>query len=210
MKDDPRDDTGTSLPGRSSESPESPPVKVVDRRWWATKSETVEDTGTWEPRKPTQIEELERQLAEKNELLQTYMTQYKEAVAEFDDVKARIRRDVSKDVERGRRAILVELVDILDNLERALAAGRDTSNIDALLQGLGMVERLFAARLEAFGVVRIEALGRRFDPAEHEAVSTVPTTDAAQDDTIVGVIRPGYAIGGEVLRPAQVAVAKLA
>ncbi len=211
-------------PGNGTDSPASkssddrapagddPRLKVVDRRWWARgEREPVEsvEAGGWEPRKPTYVEELEQQLADKNQLLQKYITQYKEASGEFEDAKARIRRDIAKDVERGRRTLLVEMLDVLDNLERATAAARDGRNIDSLLQGLDMVEHLFAGKLEGFGVRRINALGERFDSAKHEAVTTVPTINPSSDETIVGVIRNGYTIGDDVLRPATVAVAKL-
>ena len=56
--------------------------------------------------------------------------------------------------------------------------------------------------------MRIEPLGEPFDPHRHEAVSTLPATEAEQDGRVVGVIQPGYVAGEEVLRPARVAVAK--
>ena len=71
-----------------------------------------------------------------------------------------------------------------------------------------MVRRQFLAKLEGFGVNRIESEGQRFDPLLHEAVSAVPAASPDQDGVVVGVIRHGYRIGDEVLRPASVAVAK--
>ena len=194
--------------GEPTAPSENPRLKVVDRRWWARgEGEPAQETS-WEPRKPTYVEELERQLADKNELLQKYISQYKEAAGEFDDAKARIRRDIAKDIERGRRTLLAEMLDVLDNLERANAAARDSRNVDSLRQGLDMVEQLFASKLEGFGVRRINAIGDTFDPAKHEAVTTVPTTNPADDGIVVGSVRNGYMIGDEVLRPAVVAVAR--
>ena len=71
-----------------------------------------------------------------------------------------------------------------------------------------MVRRLFLAKLEGFGVTRIDAASQRFDPELHDAITTVPASSAEEDGLIVGVIRPGYRIGGQILRPAGVAVAK--
>jgi molecular chaperone GrpE len=71
-----------------------------------------------------------------------------------------------------------------------------------------MVRQQFLAKLEGFGVKRIEALGVDFDPALHEAVTTVPADDDSVDGRVVGVIAPGYRIGDEILRPALVAVGK--
>ncbi len=190
---------------------EEPQLKVVDRRWWVRDQAAAEggdetageDRG---PRKPTYVEELERQLAEKNDLLQDYISKYKDAAREFDAAKARIRRDVVKDVERGKRAILGELLDVLDNFDRAIDAARQAGETGTLLQGVEMVRAQFLSRLEGFGVTRMQALGHPFDPSRHEAASTVPVTDPAQENQVLGVIREGYEMGGEVLRPALVAV----
>ena len=80
--------------------------------------------------------------------------------------------------------------------------------MDALLQGVELVRRQFLAKLEGFGVKRIASEGLPFDPSVHEAISTVPAATPEQDGTVVGVVRHGYRIGDEVLRPAAVAVAK--
>ena len=188
----------------------APVVKVVDRRWWAREKEATEATGEAEPpsTKPSYVEELERQLAEKNDLLQTYLTKYREAANEFEQVKARLRRDVAKEVERSRRIVLTELLEVMDNLDRAANAGRETVNTDTLLEGVNLVRHQFRSKLQALGVTRLEALGRPFDPARHEAMSTVPAQTPDEDGTVVAIIREGYAMGEEVVRPAGVAVAK--
>jgi molecular chaperone GrpE len=200
----------TSAASTPAEPPSvGPDVKVVDRRWWAREAGEAGAAGEEaELRKPTYLEELERQLAEKDAALQRYLSQHKQAVGEFEDVKTRIRREMARDVERSRRAVLAEFLDVLDNLERATAAARASSNVDALLNGLDLVERQFRAKLEGFGINRIESLGEMFDPLRHEAVSAVPVADESQDGRVAGVVRPGYAIGDEVLRPAQVAVGR--
>ena len=118
------------------------------------------------------------------------------------------RREIGKDVERGRREILADLLDVVDNLDRAIESARQSTSPEALLQGVEMVRRQFLGKLEGFGVKRIDVTGATFDPALHEAVSTVPADAPEDDGTIVGVVRHGYTVGDEVLRPASVAVAK--
>jgi molecular chaperone GrpE len=113
-----------------------------------------------------------------------------------------------KDAERSRRAMLAEFLEVVDNLDRALAAAARTQAAATLVEGVEMVRRQFLSKLEGFGVARIPSLGQRFDPTRHEAVTTVAVADAERDGTIVGVVSEGYAIGDEVLRPAAVAVAK--
>jgi len=79
-----------------------------------------------------------------------------------------------------------------------------------VLQGVDMVRRQFLSKLEGLGVRPIESTDSQFDPTIHEAVTTVPAATPDQDGVIVGVIRPGYRIGEDVLRPAAVAVARSA
>ncbi len=184
------------------------PVKVVDRRWWAnTEAATAEREGG-SSLKPTYVEELEQKVVEKDKQIQEYLTKYRQASSEFEEMRLRLRREISKDIERTRREILSELLEVVDNLERALDAAKRSPSADALLQGVEMVRRQFLSKLEGLGVKPIESGDGRFDPALHEAVSTVPASSPDQDGMVVGVIRQGYRIGDDVLRPAAVAVAK--
>ena len=187
---------------------EAPPsVKVVDRRWWVRGDQ--EATGDTPSIKPSYVEELEGRIAEKDKLLQATIEKYREAGAEFEAARARLRREVMKDAERGRRAVLAEFLEVADNLDRALEAARTTGNIETLIQGVHMVRAQFLTTLDGFGVKPIEALGQPFDPAMHDAVATVPTAEPTEDGRVTGIIKRGYLIGEEVLRPATVAVAKL-
>ena len=183
-------------------------VKVVDRRWWA-RGESAEDAGQ-PASKPTYVEELEARLAEKDRTLQSYAEQYKTASAEFEAARARARREVAREVERGKRAILVDLLEIVDNLDRAIESAHASSSTDGLLHGVEMVRAQFLGRLDAYGIAEIHALQQPFDPQLHEAVSAVPCSLEAEEDRVVGIVRRGYRIGDEVLRPTLVAVTKRA
>lgn len=185
-------------------------IQVVDRRWWARKDSASAGAGDESLDKPTYVQELEARVAAKDEELRATLTRYREANAEFEQARARMRRDVAKEVERGAKAMLADLLDVVDNLDRAIAAARGAGSAPALLQGVELVRAQFLAKLDGHGVRPLDALGRRFDPSCHEAATTVPVTDHAQDGIVVGVIRQGYAIRDEVLRPAVVAVASSA
>jgi molecular chaperone GrpE len=193
-------------------------VKVVDRRWWAQPAggtgaapgAAPADDGPWRPGKPTYVEELEGRLAEKDRQLQETLAKYRDTAREFDEARVRLRKDIVREIERGRRVMLAELLEVIDNLDRAIEAGRASAPPDdALLMGVELVRRLFLAKLEGFGVTRVDALGEPFDPARHEAVTVVPTADPAQDGVVCGVLTPGYLAGDEVLRPALVAVTQV-
>jgi molecular chaperone GrpE len=180
-------------------------LKVTDRRWWARGEDSVPAEEA--KLKPRYVEELEQTVATKDLEIQQLIAKYKGASEEFDQARARLRKEVAKDVERGRRSLLAAFLDVLDNLDRALAAAADRAG-DPLAEGVALVRQQFLATLDGFGVTRIEPLGQMFDPALHEAVTMTPASAATPDGQIVGVIRPGYRIGDDVLRPAQVAVAR--
>jgi len=188
------------------------PLRVVDRRWWARQEGDAGATAT-EPerdRKPSYVEDLEQQLADRAAQLQSIAAEHRRALEEFEQAKVRIRREVVRDVERGRRAIVSELLEVLDNLDRAIGAARDNdAPADALLRGVELVRDQFLAKLEGLGVRRIDALGQAFDATAHEAVTTTPVSEPSQDGRVVDVTRPGYAIGDDLLRPASVVVGRL-
>ena len=201
----------TGEPSREAEPKEKKPeLRVVDKRWWARGEATPDaDSGG---RKPTYVEDLERRLGDATTALQGAQADRLRALAEFEQAKNRIRRDVARDVERGRRAVLTELLDVLDNLDRAIDAVRRSDASDdgrTIMRGVEIVREQFRAKLEAFGVTLIPSFGRPFDVALHEAVSTAPVSDPSEDGVIVAVLKEGYAIGEELLRPASVVVGQL-
>jgi molecular chaperone GrpE len=186
------------------------PVKVVDRRWWANQeAETETRADTRGSGKPTYVEQLEQQIADKDRQIQEYLSKYRNAASEFDEARLRLRREISKDIERSRRDILSEFLEVVDNLDRAIESARAGASADAIVQGIEMVRRQCLSKLEGFGVQRIEANQQPFDPLLHEAISSVPAASPDQDGMVVGTVRTGYRIGDEVLRPAAVAVAKV-
>jgi molecular chaperone GrpE len=179
-------------------------MKVTDRRWWARGEEAP---AAEEPKlKPSYVEDLEARIAAKDAELQQLLSKYRAAAEEFEQARARLRKEVSKDVERGRRGLITGFLEVLDNLDRALEAASDRPD-DPFVQGVSLVRQQFLSTLEGLGVTRLSPLGQPFDPSRHEAVTTVAGPDNAAAGTVVGIIRPGYLIGDEVLRPAQVAVA---
>jgi|SRR5690606_14549044 len=181
-----------------------PELKVTDRRWWARAEGAAPDAE--EPRlKPNYVEELEARIAEKDAEIQDLLARYRGAADEFEQARARLRKEVQKDVERGRRSLLASFLEVLDNLDRAIEAADKPD--DPFVQGVSLVRQQFLTTLEGMGVVREDPMGRPFDPTRHEAVTTIPATGDVPEGQVAGVVKPGYLIGDEVLRPAMVAVA---
>ena len=127
----------------------------------------------------------------------------KRALADLDNYRKRAGREVERRVTEGRETLLRELLEPLDNIERALQA----ADHSPLAQGLRGVFDQMEALLARHGAQRIAAVGDPFDPTRHEAVA-VRETDDVPDGTVVDIARSGFAIGDRVLRPAQVVVAK--
>jgi molecular chaperone GrpE len=180
-------------------------MKVTDRRWWVRgESDAPVEVPSL---KPTMLEELEARIAEKDLEIQQLLQKYRGASDEFEQARARLRKEISKDVERGRRTVIVSFLEVLDNLDRALEVGAGPG-AESFVQGVALVRQQFISTLEGLGVTRVDPLNHPFDPAKHEAVSTVPAPSPELDGHVIGVVRPGYVMGEDVLRPAQVAVAR--
>jgi molecular chaperone GrpE len=147
---------------------------------------------------------LEEQLAAANARADENYSKFLLAVADFDNFKKRIQRDVDSTVSGRRRMLIERLLPVLDNLERAL---QSNAGGDTLRDGIEQTLRGFEAVLSSEGVKPIEVKGEPFDPRTAEAVGTRPANGVAED-TVVDVAEKGYTLGDELLRPAKVIVAK--
>lgn len=179
-------------------------ITINDRRHSASQDQQDEPAGQ---KKPSYVAELEAKLEEKETRLQATLAQYKEALDEFASTKVRLNRDISKEIEAGKKAILCDLLEVVDNLERAIDTAADQPS--PLREGICMVRDQFLAKLAHLGVNKVVAMGTRFDPLHFEAISMVPVKDAAQDGMVVGVVRTAYKIGEQTLRHGMVAVGQL-
>ncbi|MBV8067431.1 MAG: nucleotide exchange factor GrpE [Candidatus Eremiobacteraeota bacterium] len=147
---------------------------------------------------------LEEQLAAANARADENYGKFLLAVADFDNYRKRMQRDVDSMVSLRRRMLLERLLPVLDNLQRALGSNTEGG---ALRAGLEQTLRGFESVLAGEGVKAIEVRGEPFDPRTSEAVGTAPS-DGIAEDTVVDVIEKGYKLGDELLRPAKVIVAK--
>jgi molecular chaperone GrpE len=167
---------------------------------------TPEEPSEAAPTAP-EVELLRAKLAALDERLCGTLAQYKEARDDFESSKARLKRDLTKEIDAGKHAILSGLLEVVDNLERALeAAAKDHSPKDSFLQGVGMVHQQFLQKLAQFGARKVELLNTPFNPSLSEAVSTVPVSDPAQVNRVVAVLRASYVTDSATLRPGLVVV----
>jgi molecular chaperone GrpE len=127
------------------------------------------------------------------------------AMADFENYKKRMQRDIESIVTSHRRKLLERFLPVMDNLERALQF--DTNGGEKLRGGIEQTLRGFESVLASEGVKQIDVKGKPFDPRVAEAIGTLPANGAA-DDTVIEVAEKGYTIGDALLRPAKVLVAK--
>jgi molecular chaperone GrpE (heat shock protein) len=128
------------------------------------------------------------------------------ALAELEAAKARVERDAKQVQADTRKKLVGELLPVLDNVERAIAASTEPSAI----AGMQLVKRQLEGVLRGYGVERIDATGAAFDPQLHDAITTLPVTDPDMHRKVVDQIEPGYRFGDALLRPAKVVVGSYA
>jgi molecular chaperone GrpE len=141
--------------------------------------------------------------------------------ADFENYKRRVSNETTQAEQRGRANLARGILPALDNFERALiAAGVDpaerpdpggeppseeVSARDALAEGVALVYRELGAALQRAGVVPFDPVGERFDPAEHEAIST-GQAEGVENGTVLETLERGYRVDSQVIRPARVVV----
>ena len=137
--------------------------------------------------------------AERDELL----NDLKRVAADFENYRKRVARDQESLVARAHERLVKELLPVLDDLERALAAAEEHEEAK-LEEGVRLVHRELKDALDREGLAEIETNGR-FDPHVHEALLSQPSE--AEEGSVLEVVQKGYRLGDHVLRPARVVVA---
>jgi molecular chaperone GrpE len=174
----PVSDSGLSLPGESSES--SPP---------AGDAEQVE-------------QDFEQLLADAQREKEEYLELARRTKADFENFRKRVAADLEAAQVRGKVAVAREVIDAVDNLERALEAAGEG---EGLAEGVTMVLGGLRETLARNGVDVVDPKGEKFDPNRHEALSTQPV-EGTESGTVVEVLQKGYVLGEQLVRPARVVV----
>jgi len=126
--------------------------------------------------------------------------------AEFENYRKRVLREQTQIVERASQQLVEKLLPILDNFELALIAADRTKDYEALVRGVEIVFGELMDLLHKEGLQKIDALGKPFDPTQHEAVLEVGDGPPEGDPVVAEVVRNGYTHKGKVVRPAMVKV----
>ena len=148
--------------------------------------------------------------AEKKEEVLDDKDRYLRLAAEFDNYKKRTARQFSEIMEKANEGMIIELLDVIDDFERALnsVGGEELSGNEQennLFAGTKMIYEKLLVVLKNKGVERMDVLGRPFDPIFHEAVMQAPSKE--EEGTVIEVVLPGYSRRDKVIRHAKVVVA---
>ncbi|MGI8928574.1 MAG: nucleotide exchange factor GrpE [Candidatus Limnocylindrales bacterium] len=169
--------------------------------------ERIEDLDT-SPRALTgQIEELQRQLAAAEQDASDNKAGWQRNAADFANYRRRTEQDREQMIGLANELLLSKLLTISDDFDRAIANMPPELRGVSWVDGIAAIDRKLRLLLDSEGLTPIEAVGKPFDPHEHEAVVQEETT-SVPEGTVTAELQRGYRIRDRVLRPAMVAVAK--
>jgi molecular chaperone GrpE len=151
-----------------------------------------------------ELETLNRELQDHKEKLEDRLLRM---AAEFDNYKKRTTREFQQVVETANKDLILQLVDVLDNFQRALDSAKSAKDFDAFHRGVELIYNHLHEILTRQGLEPIEAVGQPFDPHLHEAVMQVDD-DQHPPETIVDQMQPGYLLRDKLLRAPRVIVSR--
>ena len=151
------------------------------------------------------VQELEAQLAETAKKEQDLLLRTR---AEIDNIRRRTEQDVEKAHKFALEKFAKDILNTIDNLERALAtpANIEDESVKALFNGVELTLKELLATVARFGVEPVGVVGEIFNPDLHQAISMQPT-DGFESNQITTVLQKGYLLNGRVIRPAMVMIA---
>lgn len=127
------------------------------------------------------------------------------AQADLVNYRTRMEREMKRVRELAGEKSALEMLPVLDNLDRALNVG-DGADLSTVVEGIRMVRRQFMGALEVLGIKAIPSLGEPFSPECHEAVGVVEVDDQSKDGLVIDEFQAGYTLSGKVIRPSKVRV----
>lgn len=152
------------------------------------------------------IQSLHDKLAKKTKLLEDYMNGLRYLQADFENYKKRVAREKEEYIKFANESLILELIDVYENLERALETSRKSGD-DIMTRGLEMVYSRMTAVLENHGLKPIKSVGEKFDPYKHEAVMQEASEDH-DEDVVLEEFQRGYTLNSKVIRYSKVKVSK--
>jgi molecular chaperone GrpE len=159
---------------------------------------TQEQSGVTTGAEPSDIERLKEELRQQHEM-------HLRTLADFDNYRRRVEREQTSADRRGKREVLLSLLEVLDSFDRAFRQMRNEPS--SVSEGLQAIHRKLLNLIEAQGVTPFPSLNETFHPELHEAIGSVQS-DKHEPGTVIDEVQRGYRWGDELLRPARVRVAQ--
>jgi molecular chaperone GrpE len=134
--------------------------------------------------------------------------QYLRLAADFENYKRRVTKERADSIAYGNEELIKEMLNVLDNLQRALEHTEQQDDVKPVIDGVKLVQKQFVSTLEKFGVQPIDASkGKEFDPMRHQAIEHAESDEIAPG-LVLSEMLPGYTLKERLLRPALVVVSK--
>ncbi|WP_324823815.1 nucleotide exchange factor GrpE [Sinanaerobacter sp. ZZT-01] len=178
-------------------------VKNAEAKHEATEEAAVDETDTEKVKNGEEAAQKEKEVTKEEEDIQT---RYLRLAADFQNYKRRVEKEKSDIYAYANEKIVTELLDVIDNFERAIAHGEDCKD-PKMLEGMAMIFKQFKGVLEKSNVEEIKAEGEAFDPNYHHAVMTENSVEY-ESGKVTAVLQKGYLLNGKVIRPSMVKVAE--
>lgn len=128
--------------------------------------------------------------------------------AEFDNYRKRTLKEKAELLKSGSERVMIDILSVVDDFERALENVSKTEDVDAIKEGIDLIYNKFSGFLNKHGVKEIETIGHLFDTDKHEAITTIPAQSEEDKDKIVDIVQKGYVLNDKVIRYPKVIVAK--
>ncbi len=151
------------------------------------------------------VKQLEEELGKKEAEAAANWDKFVRERADLENYRKRVQREKEDLLKYGNESLLLEILPVIDNMERALAHASEES-MAAVIQGIELTLSMLQAAIKKFGAAPIEAKGKMFDPAYHQAMTQVESEDH-MPNTVVDEFQKGYMLNDRLLRPALVSVA---
>lgn len=189
-----------------SEQEEPEQLVVIDRR---PNYETDEPTDAEQPRYPSFLEELKARAEKAEQHTREISAAYRRIEEERDAFRERLNRDLERRVDIARAELMRKILEVADDLDRAIMVARDMKEPSPMLEGVVLIRDRLMQALASEGVETFSTVGEPFDPNIAEAMLVEPTDEPGRDNRVLEELQPGYMIKGTLLRPARVRVARL-
>lgn len=153
------------------------------------------------------VDALQQELEKQKELAKRHLDGWKRAAADLENYRKRVEKEQAEMVRFGHAALIMQLLPVLDDLERAFHTLPAGLNGFTWIEGLALIDRKLLVALQSQGLKEIEAVGKPFDPLVHEAVLQQESM-TYPDGQVIATLQKGYKLHERVLRPAMVRVAR--